>query len=142
MSDLNKLYDLVIKAHHANPYHFKKIVQASNTLRVYNPVCGDRFDLFVDMVDRKISTLYFHGYGCAVSTAAGSVLAKSLEGKSIEEAVTLCSNYLNLLDGKGELIEVPEECHSFIAVRDFPARYDCATMAWIEMKKFLLKFTP
>jgi nitrogen fixation protein NifU and related proteins len=140
MSDLNKLYDPIIKAHHAHPYHFVKKVSSSNSIKAYNPVCGDRFDFFIDIVDQKISSLYFHGYGCAVSMATGSVLAKSLEGKSIEDAIHLCHDYLNLLDGNKEISSVPEEFHSFKAVRDFPARYECAAMVWVEMKKFLLKF--
>lgn len=142
MSDLNKLYDPVIKAHQASPYHFEKIANASNTIRAYNPVCGDRYDFFVDLEDGKIANTHFHGYGCAVSMAAGSVLVKSLEGKSIEEAVNFCNHYLDLLDGKEVATEVPEEFNSFIAVRDFPARYECAAMAWMEMRKFLMKFIP
>jgi NifU-like protein involved in Fe-S cluster formation len=71
--------------------------------------------------------------------AAGSVLAKSLEGKTIEEAINLCNDYLNLLDGKEVITKVPDEFSSFMAVRDFPARYECAAMAWMEMKKFLMK---
>ncbi len=139
MSDLNKLYDPIIKAHHANPYHFEKIANSSNTIKAYNPVCGDRYDFFVDVTDQKISKIHFHGFGCAVSMAAGSVLVKSLEGKTIKDAIRLCNEYLNLLDGK-EQIMVPEEFHAFMAVRDFPARHECAAMAWMEMRKFLMKF--
>lgn len=141
MSDLNKLYDPVIKAHHANPYHFEKSVKAADTIKAYNPVCGDRYDFFVNVADKKLSTICFHGYGCAVSMAAGSVLVKSLEGKSIEEAVCLCNDYLDLLEGKEVRSILPPEFNAFVAVRDFPARYECAAMAWIEMKKFLMKFT-
>ncbi len=142
MSDLNKLYDPVIKAHQAKPYHFEKITNSSDTIRAYNPVCGDRYDFFVNVADKIISTMHFHGYGCAVSMAAGSVLVKSLEGKSIEEAINLCNDYLKLLDGKEVITKVPDEFRSFMAVRDFPARYECAAMAWMEMRKFLMRFIP
>ena len=141
MSDLNKLYDPVIKAHQAHPYHFEKISNSSDTIKAYNPVCGDRFDFFVNLADKKLSTVHFHGYGCAVSMAAGSVLVKSMEGKSIKEAINLCNDYLDLLNGKEVKDNVPDEFRAFIAVKDFPARYECATMAWVEMKKFLMKFT-
>jgi nitrogen fixation NifU-like protein len=94
----------------------------------------------VNVVGQKLLALHYHGYGCAVSMAAGSVLVKSLEGKTIEEAVNLCNNYLALLDGKEVKTIVPEEFRAFIAVKDFPARYECAAMAWMEMKKYLMKF--
>ena len=141
MSDLNKLYDHVIKTHQANPYHFEKITQPTATIKAYNPVCGDRYDFFVTVERLTLSSIYFHGYGCAVSMAAGSVLAKSLEGKSIEDGIKLCNDYLDLLNGTEVKANMPEEFISFKAVRDFPARYDCAAMAWVEMKKFLMKFT-
>jgi len=140
MSDLNKLYDPVIKAHQANPYHFEKVTNSSDTIRANNPVCGDRYDFFVDIVDERISTIHFHGYGCAVSMAAGSILVKSLEGKSIDEAINLCNGYLDLLNGKQNKIKMPEEFQAFMAVRDFPARFECAAMAWMEMRKFLMNF--
>lgn len=140
MSDLNKLYDPIIKAHQANPYHFEKITTSSDTIKANNPVCGDRYDFFVNVKDNKLSTVHFHGYGCAVSMAAGSVLSKSLEGKSIHEAINLCNYYLELLNGKEVKAKVPDEFMAFMAVRDFPARYECAAMAWMEMKKFLMKF--
>lgn len=141
MSDLNKLYDPVIKAHQASPYHFEKKTGAPFVVKAYNPVCGDRYEFFVEVSDRKISAIYFHGFGCAVSKAASSVLGKSVEGKSIDEAIELCNAYLGLLNGKEVQVKVPEEFYSFMAVKDFPARYECAAMAWIEMKKFFIKLT-
>jgi nitrogen fixation NifU-like protein len=76
MSDLNKLYAPAIKSHQANPYHFVRVGNAPHTVKAYNPICGDRYDFFLDVKDNMISSLHFHGYGCAVSMAAGSVLAK------------------------------------------------------------------
>ena len=135
MSDLNKLYDPVIRAHQSNPYHFKKVTDAPNTVKAYNPICGDRYDFFPDVKDGVIHSFYFHGFGCAVSMAAGSLLAKSLEGKTIEEAIDLCTAYLGMLSGKS--VSPNAEWNAFSVVRDFPSRHDCAAMAWEEILKFL-----
>jgi nitrogen fixation NifU-like protein len=135
MSDLRKLYDPVINAHQANPYHFSKIRNPSHVVKAYNPVCGDRFDFFLELKENKIDSFHFHGYGCAVSMAAGSVLVKSLEGKTVDEAMGLCTSYLDTLKGKSEPCH--EEWKSFTAVRDFPSRYDCAAMAWEAVRIFL-----
>jgi nitrogen fixation NifU-like protein len=135
MSDLNKLYDPVIRAYQANPYHFKKVEDASITVKAYNPICGDRYDFFPEVKEGVIRSFYFHGFGCAVSMAAGSVLVKSLEGKTIKEAIDLCTGYLEMLNGKSATSNA--EWNAFSAVRDFPSRHDCAAMAWEEVKKFL-----
>jgi nitrogen fixation NifU-like protein len=137
MNDLNKLYDPVIRSHQANPYHFMKVKDAVHTVKAYNPICGDRHDFFLDVHDKRIKSLHFHGYGCAVSTAAGSVLVKSLEGKTVAEAIGLCTAYLDLLNGKAETLN--EEWRALAVVREFPSRYDCAAMAWEEIREFLLQ---
>jgi NifU-like protein involved in Fe-S cluster formation len=54
----------------------------------------------------------------------------------INEAIELCTGYLNMLNGKSETSN--EEWNAFSAVREFPSRHDCAAMAWEEMKKFLM----
>jgi nitrogen fixation NifU-like protein len=135
MNELNRLYDPVIKAHHANPYHFKKL-QAGITVKAYNPICGDKFEFYPTINGNRITEFYFHGYGCAVSMAAASVLVKSLEGKTVEDAISLCSQYLEMLNGK-EVKSLPPELYAFECVRNFPARYACASLAGLELKKYL-----
>ncbi len=139
-ADINQLYDPVIKSHNANPFHFQKIVNASFSFKAYNPLCGDKYDFYMERNEDKISTMHFYGFGCAVSKAAGSLLIQSVEGKKIEEAMKLCENYIKLL--KENLIDenLPKEFLSLAVVREFPARYDCAAMACEEMLKFLKKF--
>ncbi len=138
MSELNKLYSQAIRAHNASPYHFEQRKDLAVTLRAYNPICGDRFDLFVEADASAIKTIYFHGFGCAISKASASVMAKSLTGRARPEALRLCNNFLASLDSDGdETLALPEEWKAFQAVREFPERRDCATLAWTEMKKYL-----
>lgn len=137
MSNLNKLYDPVIKAHQANPYHFKKIANPQFTVKSYNSLCGDHYDLYVDIQDGRISSIHFYGQGCAISMAAASVLAQTLEGKKIEEAVQLSKLYLDLLTGIIPGSIAPDEFNAFTAVISFPERFECATLVWAELNKFL-----
>ena len=118
--------------------NFKKAEGAPFTVRAYNPICGDRFEFYPEVSRGKITALHFHGYGCAVSMASGSVLVKLLSGKDIDEALSICNSYFDFLHQQQNDQEVPEEFLAFKAVRDFPARYDCAAMAWKEVKNFLL----
>jgi nitrogen fixation protein NifU and related proteins len=139
VSKLNKLYDDVIKRHNAEPYHFLMKPDPANSIRAYNPICGDRFDLFLELDKGTIRQIHFHGFGCAVSKSSTSVLAKTLEGKSMAEAKEICRQFLRLLKEEISSHEIlaSEEFKSFAVVREIPARYDCAALAWEETLKFL-----
>ena len=83
---LKKLYKEVILEHNDQPFFFEKNENATHVLKAYNPLCGDRFELFFEIKDNQIESLTFHGFGCAISKASTSVLVKKLKGKTIDEA--------------------------------------------------------
>ncbi len=137
-TDLKKLYPEIIKLHNESPFHFEKKGNDSDVIKAYNPICGDRFELYVSQGKHKIQ-LHFHGFGCAISKAATSVLTKSLEGKTMEEALSLCDNFLSFINKElqDDQLILAADFLAFSGVHDFPERYDCATLSWREMKKFL-----
>ncbi len=137
-TDLKKLYPEIIKLHNESPFHFEKKGNDSDVIKAYNPICGDRFELYVSQGKHKIQ-LHFHGFGCAISKAATSVLTESLEGKKMEEALSLCDNFLSFINKElqDDQLILAADFLAFSGVHDFPERYDCATLSWREMKKFL-----
>ena len=139
--DIKNLYPELIKVHNANPYHFEKR-QWTENIRAYNPLCGDRFDFFMEWHQGRISQLYFHGFGCAISKSSSSIMVKTLEGKTSEESVSLCHEFLQYLHPQGNENIVREDFRAFGAVRHLPARYDCATLAWTKMLEYLKRATP
>ena len=137
--DLKKLYSDVIKGHSEAPFHFEKRANAKNTLKAYNPICGDRFEVYLDFDQKTVMKLYFHGFGCAISKASTSILTRTLEGKTLKEALELCDCFLRFMNKElkdNELI-LSNDFLAFAGVHDFPERYDCASLSWREMKKFL-----
>jgi nitrogen fixation NifU-like protein len=137
--DLKKLYGEVIRKLNDAPYHFEKKTAASSIVHADNPVCGDRFDVFMDCRDDKIEAIHFHGFGCAISKASTSMLVKTIEGKSLQEAEAICDNFLRFMikDSQANVVILPSEHTAFSGVFEFPERVECATLAWKEMKKFL-----
>lgn len=137
--DLKKLYPEIIKAHNTAPYHFQKREHDGEAVKAYNPICGDRFEVFIKWDVNKISELHFYGFGCSVSKASTSVLTKSLEGKTIDEAFALCDNFLKFItkEKSADALHLPEEFIAFSGVHDFPERLECAALSWREIKKFL-----
>jgi nitrogen fixation NifU-like protein len=135
---LKELYKSVILSHHHNPVGFEIREDASQELEAYNPLCGDKFRLFFDINDGKISDIHFHGYGCAISKASTSVLVEMLKGKTLEEARELCAEFMQYVSPEAEPLEPRREnFEAFSAAREFPGRLKCATLSWDAMREFI-----
>jgi len=132
------LYKEVIRAHGNTPLFFEKRAEAMHVVEAYNPICGDQFEWYVEVVEEKIMSLYFHGFGCLIAKAAGSVLAKKLQGLSVEEASTFVEQFLDFIDG-GEGDFVDKDLLAFGEVRNFPARKTCVTLNWETFRQFIEK---
>jgi nitrogen fixation NifU-like protein len=134
---INKLYPEAIRTHNEQPYHFGKQDYAPS-VKAYNPVCGDKFEIYVKVGDGVISEIHFYGLGCAISKASTSILVKSLEGKGNDEALRICDSFLRFVDNTLDPHEpLNEELKSFSALHEFPERRECATLSWTEMRKHL-----
>lgn len=134
---LKQLYKTVILKHNNQPFHYEKKETAAHHLDAYNPLCGDRFNLYVDVKEAVIEKIYFHGYGCAISKASTSVLAKNLEGKTVTAALALCQKFEAVVAPESTSENENEELEAFAAAKDFPGRSQCATLSWEAMKVFL-----
>jgi nitrogen fixation protein NifU and related proteins len=137
---LSELYKGVILEHNGTPQYFEKRPTAQHVIEAYNPLCGDKFKLFLDIENGTITKATFHGYGCAISKAATSVLLVNLQEKTIEQAVNQIDTYFSVLDAKngiyteGSLFD--ENINAFKAVQQFPERMTCATLSWQAAKDF------
>ncbi len=141
MEKLNALYQGVILQHNDAPQHFEKRLAAQHVVEAYNPLCGDKFKLFLDIEKGVIVKATFHGYGCAISKAATSVLLSKIQGQSIESVLNQIDTYFGILDSKNientEGVLVDENLAAFKAVQAFPERRACATLSWQAAKDFL-----
>ncbi len=139
MVDVKILYSKVIKDQNERPYHFEKRNDSTAIVKAYNPICGDRFELYLSHDGMNIQQVYFHGFGCAISKASTSLLVRAIEGKTMGEAMNICEKFLEFMDKKTafDLVNLTDEFLAFKTVHDFPERYDCATLSFRELSKFL-----
>ena len=49
----------------------------------FNPLCGDRLTLFLDIDGDRIKDVTFEGTGCAISRASASLMTDALKGKTV-----------------------------------------------------------
>ena len=74
MSDLSDLYQEVILDHNRRPRNFCALADATHQAEGYNPLCGDRLNLFLKLDDGIITDIGFQGSGCAISKASASLM--------------------------------------------------------------------
>ncbi len=132
---LKALYQSVILHHNKEPVGYEKRPEAGMIIEAYNPICGDRFNLYLNIVEGQLEDIHFHGFGCAISKASTSILIKHLKGKSIEEVKQLVAAYFKTVNGEAE--DAPEDFAAFAAAKAFPGRMKCATLSWDELNEYL-----
>ncbi len=86
MADLRDLYQEVILDHNKKPRNFHKLEHANRQADGYNPLCGDKLSVFIQIEDGIVKDIGFVGAGCAISTASASMMTESLKGKTEAEA--------------------------------------------------------
>ena len=139
MSDLRDLYQDVILDHSKRPRNFHKIEGAS-TANGHNPLCGDQLTVYLVMENGVVEDVAFEGSGCAISTAAASMMTQALKGKTKEEVDALFEVYHDVVTGKRAGEDCMDELGKlavFSGVSEFPVRVKCASLAWHTMKAAL-----
>jgi nitrogen fixation NifU-like protein len=140
MSDLRELYQELILDHTKRPRNFGLLETANCQADGYNPLCGDKVTVFLNVENDVVNDIRFQGSGCAISTASASMMTESLKGKTVADAKTLFARFHELLTGKSDQlpdIEALGKLAVFSGVKEFPIRVKCATLAWHTMNAAL-----
>ncbi len=132
MSELRDLYQDVILEHSKAPRNYRELPAANHKAEGFNPLCGDRFTIYVTTGGDSIRDIAFQGSGCAISKASASMMTQSLKGKSRAEAAKIFERFHKLVTGQ-QSSNGDEELGKltvFSGVSEFPVRVKCATLAW------------
>ncbi len=130
MSDLRHLYQEVILDHNKRPRNFRTIESCSHHADGYNPLCGDKVTVYLDIQDGIIKDVAFQGSGCAISTASASLMTEALKGKAVADVEDLFQDFHDVVTGTAEPSRKLGKLAILAGVRDYPSRVKCATLAW------------
>ena len=132
MSDLRDLYQEVILEHSKAPRNFRVSPAATSKAEGFNPLCGDRFTVYLTMDGDSIRDITFQGSGCAISKASASMMTQTVKGKSAAEVQKLFDSFHKLCIGQAHSNGDTElgKLTVFSGVSEYPARVKCATLAW------------
>lgn len=143
MDDLRELYQEVILDHGKHPRNFRHPDDANREAKGENPMCGDRFMVYLTLKDGVVDDVAFQGRGCAISTASASMMTELVRGKTADEAEKLFHAFHELCTQdepdipEGVDDETMEKLMVMSGVRQFPVRVKCATLAWHAMNAAL-----
>lgn len=137
MSGLRDLYQEVILDHNKKPRNFRSIDPCSHHADGYNPLCGDKVTVYLDVKDGIIQDVAFQGSGCAISTASASLMTEALKGKPVADVEHLFENFHDTVTGAAEPSAGLGKLSILAGVRDYPSRVKCATLAWHALRAAL-----
>ena len=136
--DISKLYQDFILRKNQDPTGYEKRPLAQHLIEAYNPLCGDKFKLFLDINEGIITAASYHGYGCAISKAATVVLIQKIQNQTIKQALAITESYFEVLNTEGVAITTEDEdLKAFEVIRQFPERTTCANLTWLALKDFI-----
>src|SRR5437867_1106012 len=92
---MEDLYREQILEHYKRPRNFGRLGEFDLEFEDSNPFCGDEQHVFIRLdAGGRVAQVSFEGKGCAISTAATSMLTEELAGKSREELLKLPKEFV------------------------------------------------
>jgi len=127
--EIADLYQELIVDHSRRPRNYRRLENPTHQAEGFNPLCGDKVKVYVDLENDVVRDISFEGEGCAISKASASLMTETIKGKSKAEVEQLFSRFRHLATGTGDGSGLGKLA-VFSGLRGFPARVKCATLVW------------
>lgn len=109
------IYQEEIIEHYKHPRNRGVLSRYTHVAEGNNATCGDTIKLFLNVSDGgMVENVSFDGDGCAIATAAASLLTEYIRGKNIHEVRSIS----------------PGDMYTLLGVAINPARSNCALLAY------------
>ncbi len=142
MSELRDLYQELILDHGRRPRNSGKLDSPTHHADGYNPLCGDRIALYLEMDEGRVKSVSFEGTGCAISQASASLMTEGIKGKTVAEVLSLFRKLTATVTGRDDDAANEGDVELgklavFEGVSQYPMRVKCATLAWHTLRNAL-----
>ncbi len=115
------LYTEELLEHYRHPQNYGAPKNPKQNITLQNPLCGDVITLFLNVEKETVVGVSFIGKGCAVSTAAASLMTEYVKGKSVKE--------LRNIDKKSTM--------NVVGIEVSPGRIKCLLLPFEALKELL-----
>src|SRR5207245_5331119 len=129
---LTALYQELILDHYRRPRNKGTLDDATHSVSLNNPLCGDEIDLQLRVDGDVIKEARFIGRGCSISQAAASMMTQLLKDRSIPHALALADRMSAMMHGDEAAArdKALGELRALAGVSKFPVRIKCALLPW------------
>jgi nitrogen fixation NifU-like protein len=135
---VDDLYREVVLEHARHPRNRRAVDTPTHQTRGANPICGDELTIGVRLDGNRVADIGFTGRGCAISQASASMMVDLLQGQDLARVGTIATAVRTMLSGDGTVDEdTLGDAVALRAVRQFPRRVACATLAWTTLAEAL-----
>ncbi|MGD9612196.1 MAG: iron-sulfur cluster assembly scaffold protein [Kiritimatiellia bacterium] len=136
---MNDIYQAALLAHAKNPHGAGHVPRGSEDAEALNSGCGDEIRVKLAWTpEGGLERLVYEIHGCAVSTAAASMAARRLAGKTPAEIEATAAAFAARL-GQTGFEEEWGDFRAFNGIENYPARLHCARLVWQALEKALAK---
>ncbi len=128
--DLDDLYRTTVLIHSREPHNRRRLPECASHATGFNPLCGDKVDVYANIEDDVIRELTFEGMGCAISIASASMMTEALTDASIDKARETIAQFSDTMLDRGGAMSLPGDLAALSGVRAYPSRVKCAILPW------------
>ena len=133
----DELYQELILDHNRSPRNFG-IIQCSHHAEGFNPMCGDRYKVYIQIENGIIRDISFDGIGCAISKASASIMTSLMKGQSVGDVEGLFATFKEVISGRNPVLEKDaRDLAALAGLHKYPSRIKCATLSWHALKDAL-----
>jgi nitrogen fixation NifU-like protein len=161
--DLASLYRAAIRQHASAPVGYRQAIAATHRHEEYNPQCGDRIELQLQVDGDCIEAAAFVGEACAICMASASLLCSLAPGRTVAALLQLGQDLQRALHAPAATTANQEpagaasaatgsnhkakqsrrkpllhgDLRALLGVRPYPSRIRCATLPWAAAQRAL-----
>jgi nitrogen fixation protein NifU and related proteins len=93
-TDSKSIYSNVLLDHFRNPRNYGSLHSPDAVCEKFNPLCGDRIRIELEINDNRIAAARFVGDGCAISIAAASLLTELVLNADVDQGEVISGEEL------------------------------------------------
>ena len=121
----------IIMDHYEHPHNKRKVEDTRyKVVHMDSASCIDDIYVYILIENNILTDVAFDGVACTISTASTSMMTDLLKGKTVEEAMYIFDQYMNMINEKEFDDSVLDEAIVFINTSKQASRIKCATIGW------------
>ena len=130
----------IIMDHYEYPRNHQLVNENNeNQLHTSSESCIDDITVEIKVEDNVIKHTGFDGVACTIATASTSIMSELILNKTLNDAIVVIDNYLNMINEKPYDEDMLEEAIAFKTIYKQANRIKCATIGINGFKELIEK---